>query len=179
MNEISTLVRSVTYSFNFVAEKAVGILVSVIFSDIERLLLDFDTLWYDNTTSSGSSTNNVTKTIANTLTDYFKDIRSIMEPHYYKSVLLVAAKSCVLRFLLFLKYKPNAFTGDTFLFLFLLFFLFFLLIYRTQKCYWFIYIYIYLFKKINIIIYCRERSYEISIGYWPTENLFHKCLGFK
>lgn len=100
--------RSVTEKFNQVAEKAVLILVSVIYSDLEEVLVDFDTLWF-------AKDKQVTQMIATTLRDYFKDINEIMESHYFKSVVLAAAKSCVLRYLLFLRDRvaPLAGTSQT------------------------------------------------------------------
>lgn len=95
-NEVKSLVTSVTTAFHWVAEKSVTILVSLIYSDLEDVLVNFDEMWI-------SGGKNTTKMITSTLKDYFVDIERIMEPHFYKSVVMHSAKACVLRYLYFFK----------------------------------------------------------------------------
>lgn len=97
-SDMGALIKSATSAFNYVAEKAIAILVSVIFTDIEETLLSFDSLW-------GSDT--FIKKMMEPLSGYFQDIKATMVDHYFQDMIAYSARSCVLRFLIFLRDRAN------------------------------------------------------------------------
>ena len=97
-SEIGALVASATAAFNYVAEKSIAILVSVIFTDIEAMLLSFDSLW---------GTDTFVKEMVEPLKEYFRDIQTSMVPYYFQDLIIYSARSCVLRFLIFLRDRAN------------------------------------------------------------------------
>jgi hypothetical protein len=97
-SDMGALIKSATSAFNYVAEKAIAILVSVIFTDIEETLLSFDSLW-------GSDT--FMKKMMEPLSGYFVEIKATMVDDYFQDMIAYSARSCVLRFLIFLRDRAN------------------------------------------------------------------------
>ena len=74
----------------------------IVFSDLEKSLLDFDNLW-GKERENGSKNGAPLATITATLTDYFHELYKIIEPKYFANIVLLCLDTALMRYLIFLR----------------------------------------------------------------------------
>ena len=114
------LIQAVTTEFQLVSERAITLIVRVIFFDLLAILSNFNSLWtaHGSLQQTGPGTfvppSPVMGIIA-TINDFLSDIQSRIEPTLFFEVVCACADAIVIRYLIFLKSRAEAhqaFSGD-------------------------------------------------------------------